>query len=145
MHITLLFHAAIVTFMIFFSSVVAPAVFKTLSQKAVGAFLRVLFPRMFIFGLGLSLCASLAASFVVFGADASPENAKNALWLSLLSAVGFAVNAFVVTPIINRNRDGMLAEDPVAITRFKQFHFLSVGIFMVQLGASLYLLIVNLG
>ena len=54
-------HAAIAGFMLFFTAVVPQAAFKTLSAKAVGAFLRVLFPRLFLFGLALSLVASGAA------------------------------------------------------------------------------------
>ena len=54
-------HAAIAGFMLFFTAVVPQAAFKTLSAKAVGAFLRVLFPRLFLFGLALSLVASAAA------------------------------------------------------------------------------------
>ena len=56
-----IFHAAIAGFMLFFMAVVPQAAFKTLSAQAVGSFLRVLFPRMFLFGLALSLAASGAA------------------------------------------------------------------------------------
>ena len=61
MAILVLIHAAIAGFMLFFMAVVPQAAFKTLSAKAVGAFLRVLFPRMFMFGLGLSLAACIVA------------------------------------------------------------------------------------
>ena len=50
-----LLHAAIIGFMIFCMAIVPPSAFKTLSADAVGTFLRVLFPRMFLFGLTLSL------------------------------------------------------------------------------------------
>jgi hypothetical protein len=36
--------------MLMFTVVVAPAVFKVLSQKAAASYLRVLFPRLFMFG-----------------------------------------------------------------------------------------------
>lgn len=67
MAILALIHAAIAGFMLFFMAVVPQAAFKTLSAKAVGAFLRVLFPRLFLFGLMLSLAACVAALMV--GAD----------------------------------------------------------------------------
>jgi hypothetical protein len=130
-----IFHAAIIGFMVFFSAIVAQSVFKTLSQKAAGAFLRVLFPRMFIFGLILALMASAFAAYDGF--------AQMAL-LSIFVSTGFALNAFVVTPIINKQRDAMLEGDDIAGKKFKQFHFVSVAIFLVQLIASSYIVATNI-
>ncbi len=125
-------HAAIIGFMVFFSAVVAQSVFKTLSQKAAGAFLRVLFPRMFIFGLILSLMAAAVAAY---------NGIAHTALLSIFVSTGFALNAFAVTPIINKQRDAMLAGNDVAGKKFKQFHFLSVAIFLVQLIASSYIVV----
>ena len=133
--IAVIFHAAIIGFMVFFSAVVAQSVFKTLSQKAAGAFLRVLFPRMFIFGLILSLVASAVAAY-----DGVAEMAL----LSIFISTGFVLNAFVVTPIINKQRDAMLEGDDNAGKKFKQFHFVSVAIFLVQLIASLYIVVTSI-
>ena len=132
--IVVIFHAAIIGFMVFFSAVVAQSVFKTLSQKAAGAFLRVLFPRMFIFGLILSLMASSVAAY-----DSILEMAL----LSIFIATGFALNAFVVTPIINKQRDAMLKGDDTAAKKFKQFHFVSVAIFLAQLITSSYIVVTH--
>jgi len=133
--ITTAFHVAIIGFMIFFSAVVAPSVFKTLSQNAAGTFLRVLFPRMFVYGLALSLAASAVAAF-----DGDKINAL----LSIAISTGFALNAFIVTPIINKQRDSMLDGDQVASKKFKQFHFVSVAIFITQLITSIYIISINL-
>ena len=133
--IAVIFHAAIIGFMVFFSAVVAQSVFKTLSQKAAGAFLRVLFPRMFIFGLILSLVASAVAAY-----DGVAEMAL----LSIFISTGFVLNAFVVTPIINKQRDAMLEGDDNAGKKFKQFHFVSVAIFLVQLIASSYIVVTSI-
>ena len=130
--LTAAFHIIIISFMVFFSLVVAPAVFKTLSQKAAGAFLRVLFPRMFIFGLILSLFASAAAAY---------EGAKVLALLSIMISTGFALNAYVVTPIINKYRDRMMDEDSIAEEKFRKFHFLSVSIFLAQLITCSYVVI----
>ena len=127
-------HAAIIGFMFFFSAVVAPSVFKTLSQKAAGAFLRVLFPRMFIFGLILSLMASTVAAY---------DGVAQMALLSIFVSTGFVVNAFVVTPIINKQRDAMLEGDDTAGKKFKHFHFVSVAIFLVQLITSSYVVVTN--
>jgi len=133
--IAVIFHAAIIGFMVFFSAVVAQSVFKTLSQKAAGAFLRVLFPRMFIFGLILSLMASAVAAY-----DGVAEMAL----LSIFISTGFVLNAFVVTPIINKQRDAMLEGDDNAGKKFKQFHFVSVAVFLVQLIASSYIVVTSI-
>jgi hypothetical protein len=133
--IAVIFHAAIIGFIVFFSAVVAQSVFKTLSQKAAGAFLRVLFPRMFIFGLILSLMASAVAAY-----DGVAEMAL----LSIFISTGFVLNAFVVTPIINKQRDAMLEGDDNAGKKFKQFHFVSVAIFLVQLIASSYIVVTSI-
>ena len=133
--IAVIFHAAIIGFMVFFSAVVAQSVFKTLSQKAAGAFLRVLFPRMFIFGLILSLMASSVAAY-----DGILEMAL----LSIFISTGFALNAFVVTPIINKQRDAMLEGDDTAAKKFKQFHFVSVAIFLAQLITSSYIVVAKI-
>ena len=133
--IAVIFHAAIIGFMVFFSAVVAQSVFKTLSQKAAGAFLRVLFPRMFIFGLILSLMASSVAAY-----DGVAEMAL----LSIFISTGFVLNAFVVTPIINKQRDAMLEGDDNAGKKFKQFHFVSVAIFLAQLITSSYIVVTSI-
>ena len=133
--IAVIFHAAIIGFMIFFSAVVAQSVFKTLSQKAAGAFLRVLFPRMFLFGLILSLMASSVAAY-----DGVAEMAL----LSIFISTGFVLNAFVVTPIINKQRDAMLEGDENAGKKFKQFHFVSVAIFLAQLITSSYIVVTSI-
>ncbi|MEX0503125.1 DUF4149 domain-containing protein [Alphaproteobacteria bacterium LSUCC0719] len=123
-----LIHAAIAGFMLFFMAVVPQAAFKTLSAKAVGAFLRVLFPRLFLFGLVLALAASLAAWQA--GADWQ-------LAVSVLSAGGFAVNVFILTPRINAYRDLDLEGDAAAKRMFGLLHMASVGIFLLQLAGSL--------
>ena len=133
--IAVIFHAAIIGFMVFFSAIVAQSVFKTLSQKAAGAFLRVLFPRMFMFGLILSLMASAVAAY-----DGVAEMAL----LSIFISTGFVLNAFVVTPIINKQRDAMLEGDDNAGKKFKQFHFVSVAIFLVQLITSSYIVVTSI-
>lgn len=132
--IAVIFHVAIIGFMVFFSAVVAQTVFKTLSQKAAGAFLRVLFPRMFIFGLILSLMASAAAAY---------DGIAHIALLSIFISTGFVLNAFVVTPIINKHRDAMLESADDAGKKFKQFHFVSVAIFLVQLITSAYIVVTN--
>ena len=128
MAILVLIHAAIAGFMLFFMAVVPQAAFKTLSAKAVGAFLRVLFPRMFMFGLGLSLAACIVALIAGVGWQFT---------VSGLIASGFALNLLVLTPKINAYRDCELEGDPAAKRIFGLLHLASVGVFLLQLAGSL--------
>ena len=132
MQLSILIHAANIGFMVMFSAVVAPTVFKVLSQKAAGAYLRKLFPRMFMFGFITSSCAALAALF-----DSYSQSAV----ISALVALGFLANAFVLTPQINKYRDALLAGDAAAKTMFGRLHLISVAVFLVQLLASSYIVI----
>ena len=121
-------HAAIAGFMVFFMAAVPQAAFKALSAKAVGAFLRVLFPHLFLFGLALSLVAIGAAL---------AAGARWQLHVSLAVAAGFAVNVFVLTPRINLYRDRDLDGDAAAKNIFGLLHMVSVAIFLLQLAGSL--------
>ena len=132
MDISTSIHAANIGFMVMFSAVVAPAVFKTLSQKAAAAYLRVLFPRMFIFGFGTSSIAALAALI---------EGQENLAIFSSLMAIGFLVNTFAITPRINGHRDAMIAGDNDAKRAFARLHFLSVAVFIGQLCTSTYIVV----
>ena len=53
-------HSLVVGFMIFFMAVVSPVIFKILDETNSGAFLRQLFPRMFLYGLIVMLLATLS-------------------------------------------------------------------------------------
>ena len=128
MVVLVLIHAAIAGFMLFFMAVVPQAAFKTLSAKAVGAFLRVLFPRMFMFGLALALAACVVAFMVGAGWQFT---------VSGLMASGFALNLLVLTPKINAYRDRELEGDAAAMRIFGLLHLASVGVFLLQLAGSL--------
>ena len=132
LQLSILIHAANIGFMVMFSAVVAPTVFKVLSQKAAGAYLRKLFPRMFMFGFITSSCAALAALF-----DSHSQSAM----ISALVALGFLGNAFILTPQINKYRDALLAGDTAAKAMFGRLHLVSVSVFLVQLLASGYIVI----
>ena len=132
MQLSILIHAANIGFMVMFLAVVAPTVFKVLSQKAAGAYLRKLFPRMFMFGFLTSSCAALAALF-----DGHSSN----VIISALVALGFLGNTFILTPQINKYRDALLAGDAAAKTMFGRLHLLSVAVFLGQLLASGYIVI----
>jgi hypothetical protein len=132
LQLSILIHAANIGFMVMFSAVVAPTVFTVLSQKAAGAYLRKLFPRMFMFGFITSSCAALAALL--------DSHSLTAI-ISVLVALSFLGNAFILTPQINKYRDALLAGDAAAKTMFGRLHLLSVAVFLGQLLASGYIVI----
>ena len=128
MSLLAIIHTAIAGYMLFFLAVVPQAAFKTLSAKAVGAFLRVLFPRLFLYGLVLSLTACIVALL----AEASWQ-----LAVSVFIAIGFAINVFALTPKINVYRDRDLEGDVYAKRIFSLLHLFSVSIFLLQIAGSL--------
>ena len=132
MSLPLFIHAANIGFMLMFAVVVAPAVFKVLSQKAAASYLRVLFPRLFIFGFVTSsiatICSLLTGGLLV-------------AVVSAIVALGFLCNALILTPKINQFRDRASAGEVAAEKAFARLHLFSVTIFGSQFLASLYLII----
>ena len=132
MSLSLFIHAANIGFMLMFTVVVAPAVFKVLSQKAAASYLRVLFPRLFIFGF---VTTSIATVFSVVNGELLVTLVSTAI------AFGFLFNAFVLTPKINQFSDRANSGEVGSEKVFARLHLFSVGIFGCQFFASLYLII----
>ena len=132
MNFSLYIHAANVGFMLMFMVVVAPAIFKVLSQKAAASYLRILFPRLFLFGSTTSGTATISAIF---------NSQQHIAAVSAVITFGFLFNALILTPQINRFRDKTISGDVGAKKVFKRLHLLSVIIFVIQFLASLYLII----
>jgi len=128
----LFIHAANIGFMLMFTIVVAPAVFKVLSQKAAASYLRVLFPRLFIFGFLTSSIATISSLV---------EGGLLVAAVSAIIALGFLFNALILTPKINQFRDRASAGEVAAEKAFARLHLFSVTIFGSQFLASLYLII----
>ena len=118
-------------FMVFFVAVISPTVFKTLSMEAAASFLRLLFPRMFLFGLIISVAGGLLS---LLGDN------SNSLYASILLVLGFAVNGYVITPKINQARDEFLEGNAEKDRLFKILHTVSVVIFLAQFGLSLFMI-----
>ena len=132
MSLSLFIHAANIGFMLMFTVVVAPAVFKVLSQKAAASYLRVLFLRLFIFGF---VTTSIATVFSVINGELLVTLVSTAI------AFGFLFNALVLTPKINQSRDRTNSGEVGSEKVFARLHLFSVGIFGCQFFASLYLII----
>ena len=109
--------------MIFFMAVVSPSVFATLSTNASSKFLRIIFPRMFLFGFVITFL-SLILSYI-------SGNILNSILL-IVVAVSFIINRNYLTPKINNFRDKELEGDKKASSSFKYMHLLSVLLFVLN-------------
>ena len=132
MSLSLFIHAANIGFMLMFTVVVAPAVFKVLSQKAAASYLRVLFPRLFMFGFATSSIATISSLF---------DSGIQTTVISAVVTFGFLFNALILTPKINQFRDKSITGEIAAEKVFARLHLFSVAIFGSQFFASLYLII----
>ena len=124
----LILNAMALGFMMLFLTVIAPSVFAALDETNAGKLLRKLFPRMFIYGLVLTLLASVVAYQAGRGDLAI---------LTMVSTFGFGFNAFYLTPLINEKRDALLKEPNASSGSFDLLHRLSVSIFLVQIIISI--------
>ncbi len=117
--ITALLAAFVIGAMILFNTTVTPVVFTRLDAANQAVFLRAVFPRLFIFGLVGSVAVMVSAAI---------ETQVLAATIGLATALGFAINTWLITPAINLARD----------TGRKHFHLLhgiSVVLFLIKLVA----------
>lgn len=125
-------HSMVIGFMALFVVVIAPSIFKSLEAKDAGTLLRRLFPRMFLFGMVLTLAA---AGTAILGAQ------YNLALVSLVSSAGFGVNAYIIAPSINKARDELENDEHVSTKKFAWLHTASVLIFAAQFLGSVICLI----
>lgn len=121
-------HSMVLGFMALFVLVIAPSIFQSLEQTEAGILLRRLFPRMFLYGMALTLAA---AGVAILSAQ------YNLAIISSLSAAGFGINAYIIAPSINRARDELENEETASTRKFALLHTASVSIFAIQFLASI--------
>ena len=121
--------AAILSFMIFFPLVVATSVFKVLDENQSSKFLRIFFPKYYLFGIVLSFSGIIFSTF---------EKSNISLLVFSLIMLGFLFSRQILMPMINKAKDAN-NED-----KFNKLHKFSVFINFVQMIASIFLLIMYL-
>ena len=121
--------AAILSFMIFFPSVVATSVFKVLDEKQSSKFLRIFFPKYYLYGFVLSLAGVILSIYF--------ENKLSILIYSFIM-VGFIFSRQTLTPMVNK------AKDSNDEKKFNKLHKLSVFINFLQIIGCIFLLVVYL-
>ena len=120
--------------MIFFTSIVSPSVFATLSSNASSKFLRLVFPRMFLFGIIItSLCFLLSILH---------DNNLVSILLIII-AISFFLNRNYLTPKINKYRDEELEGNQQAAIIFKRTHLLSVLLFIINFVLLMAIMAIN--
>ena len=105
--------------MLFFSFVVAPITFKSLSEENARVFIRKIFP--YYYNLNLSICLIATLCFVLI------KNYSLNFYLILSTTILFGISSFILMPLINNFRDKK--EDK----KFKYSHSVSVIINFIQI------------
>ena len=118
--------SAILSFMIFFPVVVATSVFKVLDEKHSSKFLRIFFPKYYLFGLILS-AIGLILSII--------QNHTLALSAFVFLIISFLFSKQILMPIINKAKDENKEEN------FNKLHKFSVFINFFQIVLCILLLI----
>ncbi len=103
--------------LIFFASVVAPTLFKTLDENNARVFLRSIFPKIYLYSGILSLIITIILFFVNFFLS----------FIFLIIAIGYFYSRQFLMHKIN------LASDEKKQSDFKKLHRFSVIIFITQL------------
>ena len=109
--------------MLFFVIIVSPTVFTSLSSDQASKFLRIIFPRLFLFGLVISLVTSLGYYISSLYIE---------MILALVSLILFFLNRNLLTPMINYYRDKEIEGDIKSKKYFKLLHLLSVLFFVMN-------------
>ncbi len=122
----ILITAAVLSFMIFFPVVVATSVFKVLDEKQSSKFLRIFFPKYYLFGLILSLLGLIISIF---------EKNNIPLIAFVILIIGFLFSRQFLMPIINK------AKDDNNEKKFKILHRFSVLINFIQMGLCVLILV----
>ena len=125
----ILITAAILSFMIFFPAVVATSVFKVLDEKASSKFLRIFFPKYYLFGFILS-CLGLLTSIL--------KQDKISLFFFIFISLSFIFSKQLLMPMINK------AKDESKEIKFNKLHKLSVFINFLQIISCIILLVIYL-
>ena len=131
----LVLYSSLLSYMLFFTICVAPVSNKILDENNKSKFLRNIFPRNFIFGL---IIASLAFifSFIL----------KNhwSIVISFIISLGFIINLLIIMPKINFISDSNNLEKKKKKKQFRNWHFSSVFIYLIQIIISIAGIYLNL-
>ena len=118
--------------MLSFVTVTSPAVFRTLDEFYAQKFLRFIFPRFFKFCLLIIIITGL---FFILGSSFFGSI------VSVIIAIGFLVNTYILMPMINQMRDQSISGNDLAKRKFNILHLISVLVFILQMIFSISILV----
>lgn len=122
---SILIVAGILSFMIFFPLVVATSVFKVLDEKQSSNFLRIFFPKYYLFGLILGVLGLIISI-------TEKNNINMIIFIFLI--MGFIFSRQVLMPLINK------AKDSNNEIMFNRLHRFSVLINILQIASCIFLI-----
>ena len=131
----LILYTSLLSYMLFFTICVAPVSNKILDENNKSKFLRNIFPRNFIFGL---IIASLAFIFSFILKD------HWSIVISFIIALGFIINLLIIMPKINFISDSDSLEKEKKKKQFRNWHFSSVFIYLIQIIISIVGIYLNI-
>ena len=120
--------------MFFFVIVVSPTIFSSLSMEQASKFLRLIFPRIFLFGFIISIFIALGYYILTSYIEMS---------FAIVSSILFFLNRNLLTPMINHHRDKEIEGEIKSKIYFKVLHNLSVIFFVINLIILILLLLNN--
>ncbi len=120
--------------MVFFTAVVSPSIFASLTNNASSKLLRTIFPRMFLFGFIITVVC-LVLTLIISDFFVS--------LLLIFISLSFIINRNYITPRINYYRDIELEGDQKAKALFKKMHLLSVLMFLINFILLLTIILMN--
>ena len=131
----LILYTSLLSYMLFFTICVAPVSNKILDENNKSKFLRNIFPRNFIFGL---IIASLAFIFSFILKD------HWSIIISFIISLGFIINLLIIMPKINFISDSDSLEKEKKKKQFRNWHFSSVFIYLIQIIISIVGIYLNI-
>ena len=118
---------------IFFSSIIAPTIFKSVDEKNAGYFLRAFFPKYYYFGLNMGVL-----SILILIINDLIDAMDYQLMLILVTMIILSIISLKMIPLINNARD--MGEE--GKTSFDRLHLVSVMLNVITLLIGLALLFI---
>ena len=118
---------------IFFSSIIAPTIFKSVDEKNAGYFLRAFFPKYYYFGLIMGVL-----SILILIINDLIDAMDYQLMLILVTMIILSIISLKMIPLINNARD--MGEE--GKTSFDRLHLVSVMLNVITLLIGLALLFI---
>ena len=120
-------YTALLSYMIFFSSCIAPVINSTLDRKNSSKLLRKIFPKNFLYGAVISFITVVMSTYY---------KSYISFFISFIVFILFIINLYVLIPKINKEAD-KTAKLKNYSKKFKVYHLISVSIYLIQILLSL--------